>query len=404
METNIIANGNPITCSEVITTIQSHGYLYHARAKPISEEDKQKVLGQKNFLEGLSVYTITNNVNPEDMTSFFEEYLGQKFFNLKDLGLDTSLSNEINFDEMENRVKEISSEFERQGMSGQSLSIEKEFESLQATKNILNFVVLCKKNNVFDERHTMLLASVGKILDNLKVEDKAFALSSLSQICTWNQQAGRFRVPMAVEMRYLVELFVASPVWYVAGNSVEDLTNSNDPNVDDFTKYICNTIGTKNFAWFYQMYNRRTRGIESFQGPDIMPPHIAKVIPELKERFDYIVIATPYHNNAAKEWADPAWINSIDPFLIGFKKNVPDFFFLIDRWSGTGFLPLLVDMIADTMNHLTSHVHLLKNFGTNSYWYQGDANGYLGHKLPRFGNQLIEMFNNNELFTFLRTT
>lgn len=151
------------------------------------------------------------------------------------------------------------------------------------------------------------------------------------------------------------------------------------------------------------MYNRRNRSFSDFKGPDIMPAHIVKALPELKKQFDYLVIATPYHDQASQEWANPAWIGSLDPYLIGFKTSIPTHAILIDRWSGSGLLPLMVDMIADTMDHIEKHLNLLSNFRNNTSWYRPRARGgRLGDGLPDFGKKLLDKFESGDLFNFLR--
>lgn len=392
-----------ITSIEIATaTGRKSGY--HAKAKIISEKLTSKVLQQQGFLTGFTVNGPMANVDSDSLGNVMDQFLNQKFFNLKDLGINIAHDQIVN-DEA-NIIHELIEESKRNNLGGQALSINDEFQSLNATKSIFQFAKKCAENNQFDERHIMLLTSVNEICDNLRTDQKAFTLSSLAEICQWNDLAGRYRVPMAINTKYLVEIFTACPVWYVEGETFVRTLDDGDPKPDEFTKHICKLIGTQNFANFFQMYNRRTRSFNDFKGPDIMPPHIVKALPKLKETFDYLVIATPYHDQASQEWANPAWISSIDPYLIGFKKEMPGYAVLIDRWSGTGLLPLMVDMIADTMDHLQKHLGLLRNFATNTYWYGVGLNkddSLLGEELPNFGSKILEKFNSDELFTFLRS-
>jgi len=137
-----------------------------------------------------------------------------------------------------------------------------------------------------------------------------------------------------------------------------------------------------------------------------MPPSILKILTDAREKFDYLVIATPYHDVASREWADAKWLRNLDPFLFGFLKDQPEFMCLLGRWSQTGLFPLMGEMIADTMNHIRINKERLKNF-SNSYWYHGDAGSCLSsnlsvHPLIKFADELLLAYERNLLFPFLR--
>ena len=48
--------------------------------------------------------------------------------------------------------------------------------------------------------------------------------------------------------------------------------------------------------------------------------------------------------------------------------------FFLGRWSGTGLFPLVVDMIADTMDHIRKNKDLLINIKGAGYWHRQDDN------------------------------
>jgi hypothetical protein len=398
----VFNQGNEGVIPIEIATATARRNGYHTKAKIISPELAAKVLVQKDFLPGLSVIGPAHDVGSNSLGNLMDQFLESKFFNLKDLGISVLHNSEKDQLE-ENIIAELIEDSNRNNLGGQAISIQDEFKSLQATKGIFQFVKKCAENNEFDERHIMLLSSVGELCDKLRTDQKAVMLSSLADICNWNDLAGRFRVPMAIDSKYLVEIFTACPVWYMEGEGVSYTNGQDDPDVDAFTQHICNVVGKVNFADFFQLYNRRNRSFSDFKGPDIMPAHIVKVLPELKKQFDYLVIATPYHDQASQEWANPAWIGSLDPYLIGFNKDTPNYAILIDRWSGSGLLPLMADMIADTMDHIQKHLNLLSNFKSNTYWYRPGIDGCtLGNGLTDFGRKVLSEFESGDLFNFLR--
>ena len=182
--------------------------------------------------------------------------------------------------------------------------------------------------------------------------------------------------------KYLPHLFVAAPVVYVKGKEqIANVDRQPDPKVDHFVEHICKLGKTQQFADLFQMYNRRSRGFEKYgNGMDVIPPHIWGIIKECmateghKARFDYLTIWTPYHNVASDEWADPNWAKLIDPYLVAFSKDIPDFCFVLGRWSDTGIFPGVDQMVGATMEHLETHKGMLGNFGSMPFWFMFDMN------------------------------
>ena len=202
-------NNQSITPIEIATaTSRKNGY--HAKAKIISENLTSKVLQQNGFLADFAVNGPMTNVDGGSLGNLMDQFLNQKFFNLKDLGIniahDQSSENEANI------IQELIEESNRNNLGGQAISIKDEFQSLNATKSIFQFAKKCAEHNEFDERHIMLLTSVNQICDKLQTNQKAFILSSLAEICQWKNLERRYRVPIAIDTKYLVEIFAACPV------------------------------------------------------------------------------------------------------------------------------------------------------------------------------------------------
>jgi hypothetical protein len=388
-----------LTSEELAVSNKDVETPYHFSKKRIPIESVEKVIANTP-LKGWNIKRLHSDRLPtsEEFEILGKSFLFTNFFMLLNAGL--NLEEEI-------FPSEIIEDYKNSGFPELAKTVEDEFISLQSVKKILKFVKFSFESNQFADRHVWLLQSVAEVCNLVKDSSKKrFLLESVAEISDYNQTCSQFRTPMLLHKKFLPELFVACPVWFVSGKGVEDTSSDNDPRPGEEVKFFSDLVGTKNFAWLYQIYNRRTRTIESFKGKDIMPLHISKLIPKLKEKFDYLVIATPYHDIASKEWADPEWQRNIDPYLLGFKEG-SDYIVVIDRWSGTGFLPLLNEMIADTMNHLKEHLNLLSNFKQNTYWYLGNngegSQGCLGHDLPKFGQKIVEKFEQGTLFDFLKS-
>ena len=154
----------------------------------------------------------------------------------------------------------------------------------------------------------------------VSVEEEYTHFSGIRKAFIMMHQSGILSVETVIPIRYLPDLLVTAPVWFVhsKNNDLSDLTDEVDPHPDHAIKFFCDQVGTKEFAWLYQIYNRRTRPFKSFKGRDIVPLPLMDIMEQAKHVFDYTVIATPYHDIASREWVDPAWLLSIDPFLFGF--------------------------------------------------------------------------------------
>ena len=353
------------------------GHPYHQRAKRIEDPAILEKVIKNNPLKDLKVPIMSGPVQADEIVNLAEDFLGQKFFNLTDLGFTVGIKEKVDAAAEKTLYDGLMAKYDGPMLAGSKDSLHDEYESMCAVRNIFEFARAAAEENKLDQQHLMLLSTVNDVMQTLTMHERPAVLKNLSDLCTWNGLRGRFRTPAALHIKHLPDLFTACPVWFVKGKGVADNTRENDPHVDDATKFFCDLVGTKNFAWFYQMYNRRTRTFDKFKGPDLLPAHIAVAIPEFSEKFDYLVIATPYHDVASKEWADPAWRSSIDPYLIGFKKGF-DYMIIIERWSGTGLFPLMTDMIADTVTHVKTHLDKLSRFSNGTYWYKGNNTGYLG--------------------------
>lgn len=346
-------------------------HIYHRSAKKADPAEVEKVIANKpfpGFIEELAASSrelAAEEGAPEDnIARKAEEFLQETFAALIPLGVSYSVNSDVDEAEEQAKIDEAVVLYGEEGMTGQVESLRKEYEYFKGVR-------------------------------------KAFTLM---------RTAGILGLDTVVPIKFMPEMFVSMPVWYVHSKAgLDDLTISDDPAPDHAIKFFCDLVGTKEFAWMYQMMNRRTRPIGPFKGRDIMPPSIMKILSKAKGVFDYVVIQTPYLDMVSRELEDPNWLRSIDPRLVGFIKGIP-YMFVLGRWSGTGLFPLFADMVADTMNWLRLNKSKMGNFIANTYWYKGDNGGCLsngGSKsrnnvLQPFAEQVIAAFDEGRLFEFLR--
>jgi len=346
-------------------------YHLHLRAKEIDRNLVDKAAENKPFVDMIQIYQQIgeNQVPSSDITELIKYFLYDQFTSLNQVGVNYSVRGDFDKRAEEKMIEESIEKYERSGFADLAKVIRREYYSFVSIRNVFTSLY---QNDIL-------------------------------------------RIESVIPIKHLPDLLVTAPVWYVHGREgVEDTQRIPDPMPDGAIRFFCEAVGTKNFAWFYQMYNRRTRGLDKFDSKrDIIPLEILDLIQKAKTLFDYLVIATPYHDIASQEWANPAWMRSIDPFLFGFSKDIPFMFFLA-RWSGTGLFPRICEMVADTMNHLELNIEKLRKFPANSYWYMGkethnfrknillgESAESVGHVLVSFANEALGAYKNGELFDFL---
>lgn len=345
--------------------------VYHAGRKQVPAEDVEQAIANQPFEELIrNRQEMSEGGAPEDdVAKMAEGFLITTFAALFPIGVSYSVDGDVDKEAEQAKVDEAIVLYEEQGMTGQIESVRKEYEQFSGVRD-------------------------------------AFTLM---------RSNGILSLETVIPMYYLPEMLCIAPVWFVYGRkNIPDNTVERDPRPDHAVQYFCDQVGSREFSWFYQIYNRRTRPLRQFQGRDIMPPALMKILGIAKATFDYVVIMTPYHDIASREWADPNWLRNIDPYLVGFMDGLP-YMFLLGRWSGTGLFPLVADMIGDTMNHLRCNKKLLGNFKSNTWWYKGlkddDEDGILqdiqggdGNNavLEPFADQVLQAFEEGQLFEFLR--
>lgn len=249
----------------------------------------------------------------------------------------------------------------------------------------------------------------------MKAEVEKF--KSLRQSLNFMIRENLVRRDAIIPIQYLPDFFMAVPVWYhwlkdkdkVSADAAQD---NADPRVHSYTHYFCDLFPNQVWMDVFQMFNRRVRTLAQYKG-DIIPPHVARRMREATGLFDHVVIMTPYHDVAGRDWNDIKWLRSIDPYVVGFKKGIP-YFFILARFSDSGTFPLFNELVADTIQFLTKNKENLAGFNqiNNPYWkllmqspgMSKDAfrGKNLGTHLQGVTDQLLLKFEARELFDWLR--
>lgn len=403
---------------------------YHDRAKSISPAEVQKAVNNKPFNDALNA-ALENTVHlatEEDVDAFIRAYLIQSFKGLESLGLALDMRTAGETQErqtVENCVADLS----EQGMAAQAASLTTMYELYVASCVMLRE---CRTRGVpaagMHMSMGMMQLLLGGIDTQMRSNGERLAMNRIKEQADKSVETIRFlrdndllRPGCIIPMRNIVDVLVAAPIWYVASQAGidENAWSSSDPTPDAAVAYFASLLG-ENQVWanFFQMWNRRTRSLARYEG-DQIPPHILGAIKRARKHFDFVVIATPYHDVAGREWEDPAWQRSIDPFLYGFKKGLPYIYFL-GRWSDSGLFPLMVEMMADTVAYLRANLQRLDGFGDNPYWhfaekdhpdcgggnnqhcFRGEQHHTAKFALKNLARQLVQAFDEGNLLDVLR--
>ncbi|MCZ7601640.1 MAG: hypothetical protein M5R37_02175 [Melioribacteraceae bacterium] len=280
------------------------------------------------------------------------------------------------------------------------------FTSFNAFREIFSFVQFMTERGRFHAKHLTSIYTICSAFTAIKdVRLQAKLMKPIGRQIEFNRERYIFELPTVLSADNLAEILLAFPVCFLSGKGAKTQTE-NDPQISQAAKLLCDLVGSKEFTWFYLMYNRRDRTIKDFVGPDPIPSDYLDFRKELGDMIDLEVIATPYHSIASKEWNDPSWLAGIDPVALGIHTGIP-FVTVFKRWSGNGVFPLLLDLMADTISHIEIHGHNLQNFKDNTYWYKGKKTGevdILGGplKLVQFAQQIVAKFKEGTALQFLR--
>jgi hypothetical protein len=224
---------------------------------------------------------------------------------------------------------------------------------------------------------------------------------------------GMARPNSVLPVQYLPDILLAFPVWFFIfkKNSQDEQDaqvayNVKNPSPHPAIRYICSLLLPQQFKDFFQMFNMRVRTAEIYQG-DTVPAEVSVTIEKAYRFFDVIVIATPYHDFAGKDWGEFQGTSPMDPLILGFNKELPSVFFLLDRFSDSGLYPSYDELVATTIHFIKTYKDLLQSI-CGRIWIKkdGEEKDYtgarLGIRLSHVAEALLTAFRHKKLSAWLR--
>jgi len=409
-ETAIMPRSGPFMPGFVV---ERSAIPYHAAMKKVLAEEVELAHANRP-LEGLPRDEEVVSV-PDDqdgLMRFLSTYLEQQFPQLAGVDISYEIA-DYDKDAQDAKILAEAAGLGDLGMAEQVQELREAYARFQAVRKLLVLIV----ERGLLRPGTQLSPSILKAVVNLveqanNSEQKLQAVLSVEQTIGFMIDHGLLRPNTVILIRNIVELFCACPVWFwmLSENETHRAVNARqeeDPHPHEVTIHICKMVPNPRWCHAFQMFNRRTRGLDIYRG-EIIPTRIRELLKSAAEAFDAVVIMTPYHDVAGLDWGDLEWLRSLDPYVIGFKWGLP-VFFVLGRFSDSGIFPLVDELVADTVQFLRANEHRLEGFNkaASPWWYVSPTQDYVqGHELGSFlrqhADQMIQAFEAGHLFDWLR--
>ncbi len=409
-------DGSPVIPGFMAPAVHKGGALahpMHERMKAVDADQVAKADENHAFADlkrdATPVERLPND--PEQIRLALCGYLRRLYIHLESHGLSFDI---LNADETveDAAINEAVRDLEEMGMSNQALRLRNEYAAYKATRSMLGWLYSQDFFRPGAPISASIIATFVKLAETLRDSSKKAGLTQRLQAATsFMTERNILLANTVLPISNLPDLFLAVPVWYYANGSdaVKAAQDHEDPNVLQVTRFFCNLL-PQNERWadLFQMFNRRGRDLSMYVG-DTIPTHIVRVIREARTVFTHVVIMTPYHDVAGKDWQDETWLRSIDPYVVGFMEGVP-YAFILGRFSDTGIFPLHSELVADTMAYLAANKGSLKNFNStehggvmhlHAYW-AGRESHLLGDLLIERVDELLAAFEAGKAFDWLR--
>lgn len=224
---------------------------------------------------------------------------------------------------------------------------------------------------------------------------------------------------MVLPIRYLPDLFMASPVLYAYKTKEESRSLHVSLSEDDqkqrglfhpAIQNICDAFPNQQWRDVVQLFNRVCRSMDRYNG-DAIPEKLVNRIELAAEICDDVFIATPYHDaalrdlNGVRPWPPQRAKN---PYVIGTIRRLP-YVVVLGRFDEGPLFSEFPHMLANTIEFLRANVKALKPLnGTDRHlWYYGNAspailNIPLGTRLASNVEKMVKISDKGFLFDWLK--
>lgn len=346
--------------------------IHHA--KPIPDEAVRKVVENKPFCDLLGG-TSTDTVQCESrdhLIHFSNAYLLHTFPHIVNgcgiqcdiASFDGAASSKI--------MREAIQDNKDLGAEGQATYLETEYARYVMGIRLLQWVVESDiiKPGMLIGQHT-IAGILALIQDNLPTNEaqQKKRFDATYQVLSFVAKQEMLSPLCILPMRFLPDLYCACPVLFEISSEPDAFKvawQQDNPFIPESVVFLCERfLGNDRWYNLVQLWNRRMRSMKQYQRCESIPAHIRKMIKIARKELPNakLYLFTPYHDLAGKDLTNLQWLRPNDPYLVLFEQYFQGFA-VIGRYSDTGIFPLYHELVADSMDFLQQHKHLLRNFGS----------------------------------------
>lgn len=317
------------------------------------------------------------------------------------------------------------------GMAEQALKLEADYARFKHTRRLLAWILERNLLRPGTQLSPLVLRSLIELVEKTGgAAMQGKTVDDVIGVIEFMNRHGLLRPNTVIGMEHLPDLYMAVPIWFFLFRSKseqEQAEHNWDKAAQNFEsafggitpglEYFGTVVPNQRWANTFLMLNRRLRNISLYTG-DVIPSNVMAVMREAKEVFDYVAIATPYHDMVAAEWTSVDWVNGLDPYVIGFRRGLP-VMFVLGRFSDSGIFPLHSELVADTIDFLRRNIEKMRGFNTQEKgglrkhvmsWMHVQPDGAprvdkideVGTRFIEHTRQLLASFDQGHLFEWLR--
>lgn len=410
----------------------------HTRMKAVPE-DTVELVRRNNPLAELARedQTIVVSDDEEGLRDYFEQYLFTLFGDLATVGVSFSLT-DVDEGTQDALVAEIAASYTTLRMSLQAQKLTNMYQTFKKMRQMIVWMweeKLLRPGTKLDPRILTILIKVVEENPN----DKARLVDRLQRIIKLMEENDILSPNSIMPVEYLVDLFLAAPVFYLLLNERDAVSNTTPREYAQLNsaiyrplRYFCDLIPTQAWRDLFLMFNKGRRGLSEYQG-EMLPANLVRIIGSASSVFDHIVMMAPHPNKTGGMLNDPNWVPGVDPYVVGFVEGLP-FLFVLGRVSGSSVLALHNELAADTVEFLRNNGRKLIGYNHHTMrgqmtgevrWYFGPSQtaeeqiriemdrtiggvsydaSHHGDYLIRRVDQLLEALEAGRLFDLLRST
>ena len=335
----------------------------HAGVKPTTQAELDQALANAP-LDSMREATATAiPIEPAVAERQFSSLLRQHYGDLAAYGFGFAIQ-DYDLEQDSERAKKMHTTNKESGMVAQAEKMRSHYHAFTYVRTILEQQLQALESSDQSALQPGTLQSLITLVEAIKSNEpneRNWSISGIVELIARHNLLGPCTV---LPMPDLVALFMAAPVWYQVDIGSEQTSEAADQL--DLNGWASDLFPTPQWANIFKLFNYGKRSISRYQGQNI-PPELLHVMQEATTVFDDVVVMTPYLGRTSHTWGDSNWASLVDPYVVGFRRDLK-VFVVLGRVSGMGVFPLLPEMVLDTIKYMDQNQASLDAFRGTEGW------------------------------------